>query len=207
METFKTILWKEMRTGKRSLGRIAGFVVVLAISLYNFRIHQSLFQELMYVGYGIYLVTFFKSKNVYCNIHSLLSLPITVRELCISRTICNGIKLLVWEVINFALLFISYGMLWNETVSHRVICEFMVYHIAIIQVMFVSECMLVMFGKKSMYPVFVLTSVLLILVQILLYSGNWIPNLMMQLAILSISFYLYKYLSGLENEKIFVRWN
>lgn len=196
-----------MRTGKRSLGRIAGFVVVLAISLYNFRIHQSLFQELMYVGYGIYLVTFFKSKNVYCNIHSLLSLPITVRELCISRTICNGIKLLVWEVINFALLFISYGMLWNETVSHRVICEFMVYHIAIIQVMFVSECMLVMFGKKSMYPVFVLTSVLLILVQILLYSGNWIPNLMMQLAILSISFYLYKYLSGLENEKIFVRWN
>lgn len=73
--------------------------------------------------------------------------------------------------------------------------------------MFVSECLLVMFGKKSMYPVFMLTSVLLILVQILLYSGNLILNLSIQLIIFGISFYWYRKLSGLENEKIFVRWN
>lgn len=207
MKVFKSIFWKEMQTDKKSFGRIAGYIVVLFLSLYNFKMHLSVLQELMYVGYGIYLVTFFKSKNVYSNIHSLLSLPITVRELCISRTICNGIKLLIWEAINFVLLLISYGTLWSETISYKIICSFIVYHIALIQMMFVSECLLVRFGKKSMYPVFMLTSVLLILVQILLYSGNLILNLSMQLIIFGISFYWYRKLSGLENEKIFVRWN
>lgn len=207
MKVFKSIFWKEMQTDKKSFGRIAGYIVVLFLSLYNFKMPLSVLQELMYVGYGIYLVTFFKSKNVYSNIHSLLSLPITVRELCISRTICNGIKLLIWEAINFVLLLISYGTLWSETISYKIICSFIVYHIALIQMMFVSECLLVRFGKKSMYPVFMLTSVLLILIQILLYSGNLILNLSMQLIIFGISFYWYRKLSGLENEKIFVRWN
>ncbi|SET03357.1 hypothetical protein [[Clostridium] polysaccharolyticum] len=207
MKVLKTIYWREMRTGRKSLGRIAGYIVVLVAALYNFKMHQTLFQELMYVAYGIYLVIFFKSSNVYSNIHSLLSLPITVRELCISRIICNAIRLFIWETVNFILLSITYGTLWNETVSYKLLCDFMVYHIAIIQIIFVSECLLVMFGKKSKYPVFIMVSVLLLFVQMFLYSGNGILNLGMQLAIFSIAFCLYRRLLGLENEKIFVRWN
>ena len=207
MEIFKTILWKEMWSEKKKIGQKAGVVLVLVIALYNFNMHQSLLQELMYVAYGIYLVTFFKSKNVYSNIHSLLSLPITVRELCISRSICNGIRLLIWEGLNVILLLISYGRAWNAAVSGNKIYSLIVYHIAIIQVMFVSECLLVMLGKKIMYPVSIFASILLILVQSFLYMGNWMLNLCMQAVIFCITFYIYKKLSRVENETIFVRWN
>lgn len=43
--------------------------------------------------------------------------------------------------INFVLFLISYGTLWRETVSYKILCSFIIYHIALIQMMLSNSVM------------------------------------------------------------------
>ncbi len=206
MEMLKVILWKEIKKEISSVKKILGYIIILCFSLYSYNRSKLLLQEIFCVGYGIYLVSFVNSKNFYANISSLLSLPISIKEYCICRTLCNCIKLLAWEFVNVLLLFLLCNCPITDMISLKFVIVFILYHVYLIQVMFISECLMIRFGTKHIYFILALSGMLMVLIQMALEHAIPILNLVVQLCIIIFTIYMNRKLIRFDNETILRRW-
>ncbi len=207
MELFKVILWKEIKKEVGSLRRLGGYITVLTIALYNYNGNKLLLQEIFNVLYGIYIVSFMYSKNFYTNISTLLSLPVSIKEYCISRSLCNCIKLFTWEFINLLFLLFITNYSITDILTLNFIITIILYHIFILQIMFISDYLIIRFGPKYIHFILILSSILIILIQLILNSTIIIFNLIAQLCIITITLCMYRKLTLLNNEKVIGRWN
>jgi hypothetical protein len=206
MEVFKVILWKEIKKEIGSLKKQLGYITILFIALYNYKINKLLIQEILSIGYGICIVSFMYSKNFYKNISTLLSLPISIKEYCIYRNLCNCIKLFTWELINLLFLLFIYNDLIMASINIKFFITLILYHIYIIQVMLISEYLLIRFGQKYLYFILLLSSILIIIMQIILISNIILFNFIAQLCIFATTLCIYRKLTQLNNERIIGRW-